>query len=80
MRGEFQSSERKVQNHSTQMVDILMTHKPQAGRAHNMLPAQQNSVFSQGGPGTTGSKSPGVGGEREGEADPGWKSRWLSPP
>ena len=43
VRGEFQSSERKVQNHLTQMVDILMSHKPQAGRAHNLLPTQQNT-------------------------------------
>lgn len=47
------------------MVYILMTLKLQAGRANNMLPAQQSSVFSQGGPRTTASKPPGVSRGRE---------------
>lgn len=50
------------------MVYILMTLKPQAGKANNMFSAQQNSVFSQGGPWTTSSKLPGVGEGWEEEA------------
>lgn len=51
------------------MVYILMTLKPQAGKANNMLPAQQNSVFSQGGPWTTASESLGVRG--------GWEEKYT---
>lgn len=43
-------------------------------------PTQQNSVFSQGGPGTTASKSPGAGGGWEGERSTAWLKKQVAKP